>query len=85
MVLKYTFTQTTTGRTVALGATTMTYDTLLGDANVDGKVDVADITATAAYILGSKPLPFSTINADANNDATIDVADITTTANIILD
>ena len=55
-----------------------------GDANNDGVVDVADITAIASYILGSVPTGFNTDNADANGDSTIDVADITATASIIL-
>ena len=57
---------------------------LRGDANCDGIIDVADITAIASYILGSTPETFSANNADANNDSNIDVADITATAAIIL-
>lgn len=57
---------------------------LLGDANNDGKVDVADITTIASYILGLKPEPWNEVNADANKDGVIDVADITTVATIIL-
>ena len=57
---------------------------LKGDANNDGIVDVADITAIAAYILGSVPANFNADNADANSDSNIDVADITATAAIIL-
>ena len=57
---------------------------LAGDANIDGVVDVADITAIASYILGATPQTFSTDNADANSDGVIDVADITATATIIL-
>ena len=57
---------------------------VLGDANADATVDVADITAIAAYILGDAPADFNLPNADANEDGTIDVADITTTASIIL-
>ena len=55
-----------------------------GDANEDGVVDVADITAIASYILGNTPTPFSAKNADANGDGAIDVADITAVAGIIL-
>ena len=57
---------------------------LAGDANIDGVVDVADITGIASYILGTTPQAFSLENADANGDGTIDVADITATATIIL-
>ena len=59
-------------------------DGLKGDANEDGAVDVADITAIASYILGNEPTPFNAFNADANDDGSIDVADITTVASIIL-
>ena len=56
----------------------------LGDANGDGNVDVADITAIASHILGTNPENFNAENADVNQDGTIDVADITATAGIIL-
>ena len=59
-------------------------DTVIGDANGDGTVDVADITTIAAYILGAYPELFDEKAADANQDGTIDVADITATAAIIL-
>lgn len=55
-----------------------------GDANTDGTIDVADITAIASYILGNTPIPFNTSNADVDNDGDITVADITATAGIIL-
>lgn len=57
---------------------------LLGDANCDSIVDVADITAIAAHILGNTPETFSLQAADVNQDGSIDVADITGTASIIL-
>ena len=63
-------------------------EVLLGDANQDGVVDVADITAIAGYILAPEALNaeqgFSVRNADVNQDGVIDVADITATAGIIL-
>lgn len=55
-----------------------------GDANGDGVVDVADITAIAAHILGNTPEAFDLVAADANIDGTIDVADITAVAGCIL-
>lgn len=57
---------------------------LLGDANNDGVVDVADITVIASKILGNNPENFNAENADVNKDGKIDVADITATAGIIL-
>ena len=53
-----------------------------GDANGDGVIDVADITAVAGMILGTTAE--TTKNADANGDGAIDVTDITTIAGIIL-
>lgn len=58
---------------------------LKGDANNDGVVDVADITAIASYILGTSPTSWNIDNADANSDNVVDVADITATATIILE
>ena len=55
-----------------------------GDANNDGVVDIADITATASHILGNTPLEFNALCADANEDGEIDIADITTIAGLIL-
>ena len=55
-----------------------------GDANADGIIDVADITAIAGYILGNTPHNFNPTAADANQDGVIDVGDITKTAAIIL-
>lgn len=57
---------------------------LKGDANADGTVDVADITAIASYILGTTPTSWNADNADVNSDKVIDVADITAAATIIL-
>ena len=62
----------------------MVWAGLVGDANNDGNVDVADITAIASHILGNTPESFNAENADVNGDGTIDVADITATAGIIL-
>ena len=58
--------------------------TILGDANGDNKIDVADITAIASFILGATPGNWYSDNADVNKDGKIDVADITGTAAIIL-
>ena len=55
-----------------------------GDANCDGSVDVADISAIAAHILGFTPEPFNLYSADINSDGTIDISDITATASVIL-
>lgn len=54
------------------------------DANDDGVIDVADITAIASHILGKHNSSWNNMNADANNDGIIDVADITFIAGYIL-
>ena len=55
-----------------------------GDANCDGKVNVADIVDIANYILNNPPARFNTVAANVNGDSKINVADIVGVANIIL-
>ena len=57
---------------------------VVGDANGDGNVDVADITAVAGYILSGDAQGLDLQASDANKDGNIDVADITAIAGIIL-
>jgi hypothetical protein len=52
-----------------------------GDANVDGKVTMADITAIERIILG---LAKGNINADANNNNKINMGDVVKAERIIL-
>lgn len=59
-------------------------DVLLGDANGDGKVTVADYTAIAHYIMGKAPANFNEKAADVNGDGKINVADYTAAAHLIL-
>lgn len=49
---------------------------LMGDVNVDGSIDIADINAMCAYILGQHVEPFSFEAADINKTGNIDIADI---------
>lgn len=58
--------------------------TLLGDVNNDGRVDVTDYIGVANYILGSTPKVFHLDAADVNRDGQIDVSDYIGVANIIL-
>ena len=55
-----------------------------GDVDNDAIIDVADVTATAAYILGDEVDSFIFDAADLNNSGTINVTDITLMVNIIL-
>jgi len=56
---------------------------IVGDVNMDGSVDVSDISTLAEYIFGNTPAQFNADAADANGDGSIDVSDISTIAEII--
>lgn len=58
---------------------------LPGDANLDGVVTIADVTAVVNRILSKEMDTFSEENADVNGDGTITVADVTALVNIILE
>jgi len=49
----------------------------VGDVNMDGSIDVGDITALIAYILGNDLATFNVAAAHVNADDEIDVADVT--------
>ena len=56
-------------------------DTLKGDINGDGKVDVSDVTTLVGYILdGETPQ-----NCDLDGDGNVNVTDVTTLVNLILE
>lgn len=55
-----------------------------GDANGDGSIDVTDIVAIANSILGHASESFDDVAADVNGDGSVDVTDIVVVANIIL-
>lgn len=55
----------------------------LGDANGDGKVNVADLIAIAHYVLDRPPLNFSTRAADVNFDCKVNVADYVGVAHML--
>ena len=57
-------------------------DSLKGDVNLDGKVDVADI-ATIIDVMASGSAGDSPASADVNGDGTVDVADIATVIDIM--
>ena len=65
-----------------LAAYRLTVNTLLGDVNRDGKVDVSDITTLINMILGMTTVDKEV--ADVNADGIVDVSDITALINIIL-
>ena len=55
-----------------------------GDANGDGSIDVTDIVSIANAILGRPSSSFDATAADVNGDGSIDVTDIVVIANMIL-
>lgn len=59
-------------------------ESLPGDANCDGTVNVLDIVTIVNAILGQDPDPFCFMNADVNTDGSINVLDIVAVINIIL-
>ena len=60
-------------------------NTLLGDANCDGAVDIVDVTTIVDFILERDyPNDQQWINSDVNFDGSIDVVDLTSTVQIIL-
>jgi hypothetical protein len=54
-----------------------------GDANNDGSVSIADVTAVINYINGIVVANFDVIAADVNGDGKISIADVTGIINII--
>ena len=57
---------------------------MLGDANGDGKVTVADYIAIAHHIMCNPPAGFNDKAADANGDGKINVADYVAVAHMIM-
>ena len=56
-----------------------------GDANIDGVVDVSDVTAEVNIILGTKSAGYNPIVVDINADRSFDVSDVTSLINSILE
>ena len=56
-----------------------------GDANGDGVVDTADVTAIINYILGKPSASFNKENADVNGDGEILIDDAVQTVQMIMD
>lgn len=59
-------------------------EVLPGDANNDGKINVADIVEIVNYILGTPSPRIVLIAADANGDEEINVTDVVCVVNLIL-
>lgn len=55
-----------------------------GDVNMDGIVNVSDVTALISYILGNEVSPFNESAAYVNDDGTVNVADVTLLISMVL-
>ena len=49
----------------------------IGDVNMDGSINIADVTTLIDYLLGSPVSPFDPEAADVANDGAINIADVT--------
>jgi hypothetical protein len=71
--------------TKSISATTDTRIVIYGDANLDGFVNIIDVTAIQHYIAGDFTFtPEQMIAADVNGDGVVDNSDITCIQNYIL-
>lgn len=77
-----TTTKTTTAATTT--ATTSAPEVIMGDVNMDGKVNTADLVSMSGFLLGKKADTVSMENSDLNDDKTIDVFDLCILRKIIL-
>ena len=50
---------------------------IAGDVNLDGTVDISDITYMVAYMFGGGPVPRSLLTADLDDTGVIDISDLT--------
>ena len=57
---------------------------LRGDVNMDGTVNIGDVTALISYILSGNTNSIDTENADCNQDTAINIADVTTLISRVL-
>ena len=57
---------------------------IVGDADANTVIDIADHASTASYILGRSPLPFFNDAANVDNKSGIDVVDLVGITNIAL-
>ncbi|MBQ9555454.1 MAG: endonuclease [Muribaculaceae bacterium] len=57
---------------------------LRGDVNVDGVVNIDDVTTLIDYLLGSAVTPFSVVGADVNRDNVINIDDVTGLIDLLL-
>ena len=59
-------------------------DYIVGDANGDGRVSIADVSTLAGFLLGKPSADFVEAAADANGDGRVSIADVSTLASKLL-
>ena len=57
---------------------------LLGDVNMDGRVNISDVTTLINYLLSGTTTPFDTDAADVNQDGNVNISDVTALINLLL-
>ena len=62
-----------------------TYERMLGDANGDANISIADVTALINFLLSGDPTGFYEVNADINEDGKTSIADVTSLISMLLD
>ena len=55
-----------------------------GDVNGDGSVNIADVTSLIDYLLGSELDTFDAVAADVNGDGSINISDVTSLIDLLL-
>ena len=66
-----------------ISATESMSPVIVGDANDDGTVSIADVSTIIDYLLGLDPEPFNEVNADINGGG-ITIADVSALIDILL-
>ena len=56
----------------------------IGDVNMDGEVDINDVTALISHVLGQVVDPFDSQAANVNGDNAIDINDVTQLISTVL-
>jgi hypothetical protein len=66
------------------GVLTVTMAGKMGDANIDGEIDVTDVVLMIDDILGKTPDKYNAFLADVNDDGVVDVTDVVLVIDVIL-
>ena len=59
-------------------------DITIGDVNMDGEVNIADVTALIDYLLSGNASAIDLTAADVNGDQEVNIADVTTLIDLLL-